>query len=622
MNLDRAIRGRVSSRNYRAALGPLPKNDEIQPRVSQSRGRARHSMFEVTLPSVLRAALCALMLATCPHAHSEGPLPAVCAELLREVGPSELAVATNGDEKAAGRRESTVRMGPLTVGTMNPRYFSDPSGRSVYLTGAHTWNNLVDMDSEFPPHPFDFDAYLEFLKAHNHNLIRLWAWEVTRPDDERDTPLRKVAAPQPWSRTGPGLDVTGLPKFDLTKLDPAYFQRLRARVKAARDRGLYVSIMLFEGWSAQFSPGRLSHPFYGPNNVNATYYLTDVREIYQLRHSQITRYQQKYAQAVIDSVNDLDNVMYEIANEAGFYSTDWQNAMLQFVKCYELTKPSQHPVGMTYQYAGGTNATLFDSAADWISPGSDPGNYLSRPDVATGRKVVISDSDHLEGSSLEDPLWVYRSFFQGLNTLYMDRYAGRDALNPDQHRFAPEIRAAMGQVRLIATLLDIGNMVPAPALATTGYALRGVNGILVFAPDTTRFDVDLGITSGRIRLEWFDPATGRVSDGGTTNGGVTVLLQSPFPRGGVLYLHSAASSGPSLAAIQDEAQAIRRASMRYASWSIRLRLIAKPYLDALSDGYRVLVTSLFAFLLAGIAIGFAAGWVFASRSAKPPLSSR
>ena len=37
--------------------------------------------------------------------------------------------------------------GPLVVSTRNPRYFThrdDPTGRAVYLTGSHIWNNLQD----------------------------------------------------------------------------------------------------------------------------------------------------------------------------------------------------------------------------------------------------------------------------------------------------------------------------------------------------------------------------------------------------------------------------------------------------------------------------------------------
>ena len=211
--------------------------------------------------------------------------------------------------------------------------------------------------------------------------------------------------------------------------------------------------------------------------------------------------------------------------------------MLQLVRCYESTKSFQHPVGLTAQYPGGKTSALFESDADWIAPGGD-GNYLSRPPKATGEKVIITDSDHLMGSSLDDPLWVYRSFFRGLNLLYMDRYYGADALNPEQVSPAPEVRAAMGTVRFIASLLDIGEAAPAPEVATTGYALRAVNWILVFAPDASVFDVDLRRMPGQLQLEWFDTVAGRVTSGGTYEGGKISHFSAPTAHGALLYVRA------------------------------------------------------------------------------------
>ena len=36
--------------------------------------------------------------------------------------------------------------GPLRISKTNPRYFTDKGGTAVYLTGSHTWNNLVEMN--------------------------------------------------------------------------------------------------------------------------------------------------------------------------------------------------------------------------------------------------------------------------------------------------------------------------------------------------------------------------------------------------------------------------------------------------------------------------------------------
>ena len=140
-------------------------------------------------------------------------------------------------------------MGPLSVHPDNPRYFRNPAtGKAVYLTGSHTWNNLQDMEPKGSTGSFDFDGYLDFLVKHHHNFIRLWRWEsTTTSSGDKEKARSFVVAPHPWKRTGPGMALDGKPKFDLTQFDPDYFKRLRSRVQAARQRGIYVSVMLFEG---------------------------------------------------------------------------------------------------------------------------------------------------------------------------------------------------------------------------------------------------------------------------------------------------------------------------------------------------------------------------------------
>lgn len=39
----------------------------------------------------------------------------------------------------------------------------------------------------------------------------------------------------------------GVPAFDLSAFDPAYFDRLREHATAAAEAGIYVSVMCFEG---------------------------------------------------------------------------------------------------------------------------------------------------------------------------------------------------------------------------------------------------------------------------------------------------------------------------------------------------------------------------------------
>ncbi len=153
--------------------------------------------------------------------------------------------------------------GPLRVHPENPRYFTDGSGRAILLTGSHTWNNLVDMGPTDPPAAFDYDAYLDWLAKRHHNFFRLWTWELLSWDtrgNREEKAVKHFVAPQPWKRTGPGKALDGKPKFDLEQFDDEYFTRLRDRVRAAQDRGLYAGRHVVRRLGPAVFAGRLEEP--------------------------------------------------------------------------------------------------------------------------------------------------------------------------------------------------------------------------------------------------------------------------------------------------------------------------------------------------------------------------
>lgn len=440
-------------------------------------------------------------------------------------------------------------MGPLSVHPTNPRYFrNEATGKAVYLTGSHVWNNLQDMEPPGSKASFDFDGYLDFLIEHHHNFIRLWRWESagwdTSTSAQRTANTRFVVTPHPWKRTGPGSALDGKPRFDLSQFDPAYFDRLRQRVEAARRRGVYVSIMLFEGWEGQFAPdGWANHPFNARNNVNGTDGDQNgdgkALEVHELVGPRVTAVQEAYVRKVIETVGDLDNVLYEISNENHPASTAWQYHMARFIKEVEKGRPQRHPVGMTFQYKGGANQTLFDSPADWISP-NDRGGYRDDPPINDGRKVVLSDTDHLWGIGGNEP-WVWKSFLRGLNPLFMDPYDGKVLGKPFDPAFDP-VRRAMGQALQFAERLDLAAMVPVRDLASSGYCLADPGrAYLAYLPSGGQVGMDLTQTHGTFSAEWFEPATGRTRAGQPVKGGGKANLTGPFGKTGTVLLLEAGS---------------------------------------------------------------------------------
>jgi len=452
-------------------------------------------------------------------------------------------------ERPAIRSGSGIA-GPLRVSPVNPRYFTNSTGKAVYLTGSHTWPNFQDGGITNPPTAFTWIAYLDMLQAHHLNVIKLWRFEQVRYSSE--TPGDFYLQPSPYPRPGPGTALDGKPKFDVAHFNQLYFDRMRQRVIEARERGIYVSIMLFDGWSveAKLRPPNgnpwLGHPFNVANNINGidgdTNHDNAGVESHTLAIPAVLALQEEYVRKVVDMVNDLDNVLYEISNEDRGTSAAlaWQYHLIDFIHKYEAGKPKQHPVGMTAFWPDGNNAWLFASTADWIAPNGG----LSDTPTARGTKVVLNDTDHLCGVC-GDESWVWKSFTRGTNPILMDPYDGAwpiasvpyDAKDPRWE----QVRNNLGYARSYADRMNLLVMQPHGELASSGYCLANpVNAeaaYLVYLPSGGSVSVDLSGSREALSVEWFIPRTGRAIPGPTIMGGASRTLAAPAGPDAVLYIH-------------------------------------------------------------------------------------
>ncbi|MDO8522827.1 MAG: glycosyl hydrolase [bacterium] len=436
----------------------------------------------------------------------------------------------------------TFSPGLLKKSLSNPRYFADPTGKIVFTTGSHNGCELQDAWG-CALNPFNYSAYLNFLQSHSMNLIRMWSVEHTRVST--DAPGNE-AVPMPYLRTGPGNALDGKPKFNLNQFDQSYFDRLRSRVIDAGNRGIYVSYMFFQGVSI-WPPGGnhtgfwFGHYFNINNNINGIN--GDANgdglgyESHSLTVPAVTAIQEAYVKKVIDTIGDLNNVIFEISNEDGRGTIAWQQHFIDYIHNYESGKPKQHLVGITYRNPGGTDAELFSSTADWISPDDNATN----PGIASGNKISIIDTDHTATYN-PDPIILWKFFARGYNLWLLDDLSN---MNGSTAFFnSVPSRNALKYIQIYAKKMNLAAMTPQGALTSTGYALANVGTeYLIYQPKSnTAFTLNLAV--GTYAYEWFNPTTGLIVQTSSVSGGATKSFTAPFSGDAVLYLKVSSAPTP------------------------------------------------------------------------------
>lgn len=429
--------------------------------------------------------------------------------------------------------------------SINPRYVETAGGRVLYLTGGYEGSEFQDYVFGGGT-PSDFETGLRILTQHDGNLLRLWSSESSGGASGS-----RPASPMPWLRSDVCCAADGGQKFDLSRLDTGnlmdpqidashYFERMRARVLAARAKGIYVSIMLWHsfGWEHDLRiPGSRSwdaHPFNARNNINGVAADLDGDgqglELGSLGRP-FTSYQEAYVRQVLEAVGDLDNVLYEICNECydSPETNAWQAYFIDFIKQTEARQGVRHLVGMT-SLQNFNNTVLVGSAADFISPGGPA--YEEMPPENTSGKVSIMDMDHMvpcTGSN--SPQWPWKAFMRGHNLWYI-YCAGYGTPNHGE----AAVLARMAQTQSYASRLELRAMAPEtdPTHCSSRYCLMGPDQVLGFVPDGGSITLMLH-RSGTWSVEWFDPQSGNTLVGPSVRE-ERVTLAVPFPGEGVVFL--------------------------------------------------------------------------------------
>jgi len=330
---------------------------------------------------------------------------------------------------------------------------------------------------------------------------------------------------------------------------------------------MLVFIYLQERWLNIFCCSADGYPLTGTNNINN---IDDgyvggkagTGSVTMTAPNAITGFQDAYVDKVIDTLNDLPNVLWIVSEEAPPNSTWWNSHQISHIRSYESGKPHQHPVGYAALIGpGSSDTTLYNSNADWVaaSVGISPATSCGSGNPAF--KGNINDSDHSyweiwKDTPQQNRNYAWKNFLTGNQVLFMDPYvvyypredrnlcvSPTNAICSSPDARWDNFRDNLGYILRYSRKLSLGNVTPRSELSSTGYCLAQTPSVgaeyLVYAPAGGSFTVNLSAMPGSraLAVEWFNPSTGATVAGDPVlSGSSAQAFTPPFSGDATLYL--------------------------------------------------------------------------------------
>ncbi len=256
---------------------------------------------------------------------------------------------------------------PIALHPENPHYFLWRGQPTVLITSAEHYGAVLNR-------AFDFTKYLDTLQANGFNLTRTFGGAYCEPPGAFKIANNTLAPARghlicPWARSNTPGYAGGGNKFDLTRWDRAYFERLTEFVTQAGQRDIVVEVVLFCPFYKD-SMWELS-PMNAANNINGIGTM-ERTEAYTLKHRDLLAVQEAMVRKMVTTLRDFDNVYYEICNEPYFggVTMAWQNHIAETIaraesrfehkhliaqnianKAKKIEKPNPHVSIFNFHYA-------------------------------------------------------------------------------------------------------------------------------------------------------------------------------------------------------------------------------------------------------------------------------
>lgn len=441
---------------------------------------------------------------------------------------------------------------PLALHADNPHYFTFRGKPTVLITSAEHYGAVLNTD-------FDFHKYLHELESNGLNLTRTFTG-VYCEDSQSFGISRNTLAPLdgklicPWARSDMAGYAGGGFRFDLTKWDEAYFQRLKSFLTEAGQRGVVVELTLFCPFYED-SMWRLS-PMNAVNNVNGIGEVAREAVYNRDQNGDLQAIQEAVVKKLVTELNEFDNLYFEVCNEPYFggVTDDWQRRIVDVIVEAERSLPNKHLISQNIANGSKTIEKPHPAVSIFNF------HYASPPDAVKENfalnKVIGENETGFKGTGdthYRMEAWEFLLAGGGLyNNLDYSFVAGHEDGTYQYPDTTPGggnagFRKQIGVLKDFVLGFDVLRMTPDDSVIQGGLPENGRARVLsepgrqyaVYFFGGPGAKPSLSIPKGDYQAEWISPITGKVlkSEAITAAGTPVELASPPFDPDIALRIH-------------------------------------------------------------------------------------
>jgi hypothetical protein len=475
--------------------------------------------------------------------------------LLVASGPGGLA----GNLGGAGTICLAATTDPLQV-SADPHWL-EFRGQKTLLVGDSVTQGWMECGTNF-----NQTAYVNALASRGIKVLMIWSY-IGIVDQVNDARIG-YDAPEiwPWVKNGS--------LFDLTQLNTAYFDRLRALVQLANSSEIAVLITVHDGWTKTRFAG---HPFNtalgGPLTANSQYvelydYNAEMPTTYNSGWSRQQKNQyflERFCDRMIQATADQPNVMYEMFNEGEWYNqANLQAFEVHFLNFFKsrtsrvtmVNALSGTSIGgtnfrsqsncdvITWHFPNWTSATSAADGFNYYAPafaGSPVKPFFFSepvPEWYGEANLIDAEMRLMWGTAMAGAGYVVQndaSFGFDPNTSAAAKAAARDVML-DREAYCSRFFNASG--------IQFWTMVPSGSLASSGVCLAdpGSEYIVYSQSSASAFTLNMSAGAGTFNCRFYNPRTGQFGSTFQRSGGSTQSFTKPDSDDWVLHVVEASGS--------------------------------------------------------------------------------